>query len=70
MHSTNSNPRTFEQRFGHNNWRKYGGFCKAMETEEEILCCRDNSEIPKENYNINSCVCVCINKLLVKRYCM
>ena len=42
-----------KQRVGHNSWCKYGRFCKSMETEEESLCCRDNSEIPEEYYNGN-----------------
>ena len=42
-----------EQWFGHISWPKCGGFCIPMETEEESLCCRDNSEIPEENYDGN-----------------
>ena len=50
-----------EQKFGHSSWPKCGGFCKPIETEEERLCCRDNSKILEENYNGNIlCMCVCI----------
>ena len=68
--STNVNSRTFSVNravitagvtVGHYSWRKCSGFCKPMETEEESFCCRDNSEIPEENYNSNLfdlCACV------------
>ena len=52
-----------KQRFGHNGWRKCGGFFKTMETEEESFCWWDNSDIPEEYDNDNfarACVCVCV----------
>ena len=39
---------------------KCGRFCNPMETEDESLCCRDNSEILEENYNGNFFVCSCV----------
>ena len=42
-------------------------FVSSFKTEEEILFCRDNSEIPKENYNDNFCVRVRGYKLTSSR---
>ena len=42
-----------EQKVDNNSWCECRRFFKPMETEEESLCCRDNSEIPEENCNGN-----------------
>ena len=34
-----------------------------MKTEQESLCCRDNSEIPEENYDANFFVFLCITQI-------
>ena len=47
------------ERTNNTNWCKCGGFCRAMKTNCESLCCRDTNEIPDEYF-----------KATVKSFCM
>ena len=39
------------ERINNTDWCKCGGFCGAMKTNCESLCCRDTNEIPDEYFN-------------------